>query len=840
MVGRLFGTVSLAGRFALAAAILTASAIVLVALASATLIGHQSASADALLRQREMAFNAILVRNNLAALSARVAELSNNPILATALVDSAGKEIYLTPFLRGMRQINGIPIRLLLTDFEGKEIASNGAAAFGREELAWLRDQLAANTERPLVVDTAEGARLVGIRLLRYARTNGAEGAVMYSVGLADLAPVDWARLSWRTQAKRGGRGAAASIAIDQPVEFATLGLRLEAKPTHFADALSNPAPNYAIIAALALAMACCVFLLASRLAFGLTRDLRRLEHFASNLGEDGISSERAGLVGSIEVTSLARSINRMLDRLYQQQRGILHERKRFVEMANTIPQLAWIAEPDGTISWYNDRWYAYTGAAPAQTQDGGWMAWHQSDALPAALAEWQKAIASGNPAQTTFSLRGADGRYRRFFTSVAPLRDSQGRIVQWFGTHTDLSQLEQAELVARRSEERLHQGMVAARMAVWDWQLDTGAVSFSANLSSVFGKEWGDIDRAWELVHRDDVGELRAAVAAAVATGSQYHAVVRVMGAGGASMLWVDMRGQIGTAADGGHRVVHAVAIDVTERKRAEEALREADRSKDEFLAMLAHELRNPLAPISSGAELLKLGVLSGERVARTGEVIARQVAHMTHLVNDLLDVSRVTRGLVSISTGRLDLRQIVQESIEQTRPLIDTRGQRLAAALPAHPLWVNGDRTRLVQVVSNLLNNSAKFTAAGGDIGIALALDHRGAVLTVRDNGSGISAQLLPNIFDLFTQGKRALDRSQGGLGLGLALVKKLIELHGGSVAAASAGIGHGSVMTITLPVLGEERALRPDGAAAGEPLPHACPSNAASLSASTGLTK
>jgi signal transduction histidine kinase len=332
-----------------------------------------------------------------------------------------------------------------------------------------------------------------------------------------------------------------------------------------------------------------------------------------------------------------------------------------------------------------------------------------------------------------------------------------------------------------------------------------------------VFGEAWDHIARAWELVHRDDVAELRAAVAAAVASGSPYHAVVRVVRAGDAPMLWVDMRGQIGTAGDGGQRVVHAVAIDVTERKRAEEALREADRSKDEFLAMLAHELRNPLAPISSGAELLKLGVLSGERAARTGEVIARQVAHMTHLVNDLLDVSRVTRGLVSISTGRLDLRQIVQESIEQTRPLIDTRGQRLAVALPDDPVWVDGDRTRLVQVVSNLLNNSAKFTAAGGDIGVALVVVQAGALLTVRDNGSGISAQLLPNIFDLFTQGKRTLDRSQGGLGLGLALVKKLIELHGGSVAAASAGLGHGSVMTITLPLFGERAPHLADGAAA-----------------------
>jgi signal transduction histidine kinase/CheY-like chemotaxis protein len=240
----------------------------------------------------------------------------------------------------------------------------------------------------------------------------------------------------------------------------------------------------------------------------------------------------------------------------------------------------------------------------------------------------------------------------------------------------------------------------------------------------------------------------------------------------------------------------------DVTDRKLVEDELRAANRQKDQFLAMLAHELRNPLAPIMTAAQLLKLGRLDAKSVANASEIIVRQAEHMTDLVNDLLDVSRVTRGLVTLEKDELDLNAIVSAAVEQVRPLIDARRHALTLQLSGEPAHVTGDRTRLVQVISNILNNAAKYTAPGGRIVLAVAVGDERATVSVRDNGVGIAPEVLPYIFDLFTQAERTPDRSQGGLGIGLALVKSLVALHGGTVHAHSEGLGQGSEFSICLP--------------------------------------
>ncbi|MFL6674118.1 MAG: ATP-binding protein [Massilia sp.] len=242
----------------------------------------------------------------------------------------------------------------------------------------------------------------------------------------------------------------------------------------------------------------------------------------------------------------------------------------------------------------------------------------------------------------------------------------------------------------------------------------------------------------------------------------------------------------------------------DVTARKEVEDELRAANRQKDQFLAMLAHELRNPLAPITTAAQLLKRGTLDAKATRHASEIIARQAEHMTELVNDLLDVSRVTRGLVTLEKDELDVNIIVSNAVEQVRPLIDARRHALTLQLSGQPAHVLGDRTRLVQVVSNLLNNAAKYTAAGGQLILAVTADEHQVEVAVRDNGVGIDAEILPYIFELFTQAERTPDRSQGGLGIGLALVKSLVGLHGGSVEARSDGPGKGSEFVVRLPRL------------------------------------
>jgi len=245
----------------------------------------------------------------------------------------------------------------------------------------------------------------------------------------------------------------------------------------------------------------------------------------------------------------------------------------------------------------------------------------------------------------------------------------------------------------------------------------------------------------------------------------------------------------------------------DIHDQKLAEELLKEESQRKDEFLAMLAHELRNPLAPISTAAQMLKIMGTDEKRVRHASEVIARQVKHMTTLVDDLLDVSRITRGLVELESENLDLKLILAGAVEQARPLIEARHHELHIHLSSKLVFVKGDKTTLVQVIANLLNNAAKYTPQQGEIKLDLEIEDGWACVRVRDNGSGIAPTLLPYVFDLFTQGERTPDRAQGGLGLGLSLVKNISALHGGRVAAESEGLGKGSTFTISLPLVAKE---------------------------------
>lgn len=265
----------------------------------------------------------------------------------------------------------------------------------------------------------------------------------------------------------------------------------------------------------------------------------------------------------------------------------------------------------------------------------------------------------------------------------------------------------------------------------------------------------------------------------------------------------------------EAGHIVGAVVAqMDITDRIRAEEALRQADKRKDEFLAMLAHELRNPLAPIVSAAAVLAGRNIDAAKVGRASEIITRQARHMTGLIDDLLDVSRVTRGKVELDTAGLNAKDVIADAVEQVRPLVEKHRHRLAIQLSPAPSIVHGDRKRLVQVVTNLLSNAAKYTPDGGQIDILLETDPDTVRFVVRDDGIGMTPELIACAFDLFSQGARGLDRNQGGLGIGLALVRSLVELHGGQVGAHSEGAGKGSRFDVSLPRLHNA----PPGANAG----------------------
>ncbi|KYF73247.1 ATP-binding protein [Sorangium cellulosum] len=261
-----------------------------------------------------------------------------------------------------------------------------------------------------------------------------------------------------------------------------------------------------------------------------------------------------------------------------------------------------------------------------------------------------------------------------------------------------------------------------------------------------------------------------------------------------------------------------------VAELKQTQDALREADRRKDEFLAMLAHELRNPLAPLLNAVELLKIAGPATPVIDRARAIMDRQIGHMTRMVDDLLDISRISRGKIALSADRLDLVELARAAALDYRPLLDARGVRFELALPAAPVWIRADATRLTQAIGNLLQNANKFTDDRGSVRLSVVPDRgRGVVaVEVADTGIGIDPAILERIFEPFTQADRSLARSRGGLGLGLALVKGVVELHGGGVRAASAGVGRGAQIAITLPLADvaaprAAEALRPAVAAA-----------------------
>ncbi|MFD2366900.1 ATP-binding protein [Pseudoduganella sp. GCM10020061] len=266
-------------------------------------------------------------------------------------------------------------------------------------------------------------------------------------------------------------------------------------------------------------------------------------------------------------------------------------------------------------------------------------------------------------------------------------------------------------------------------------------------------------------------------------------------------TQTWLEVRAY--PSLDGGITIFYR---DISDRKQAERELQESNRRKDEFLAMLAHELRNPLAPIGAAAELMEMVQLDGQRLKQTSQVISRQVRHMTGLVDDLLDVSRVTRGLVEIKRTPQDVKSIAASAVEQARPLMEARRHHLVVDLAPERAHVLGDENRLVQILANLLNNAAKYTPEGGQVRLYTEVHEKEVVLGVSDNGIGVPRALQTEIFDLFSQAERTSDRAQGGLGLGLALVRSLVELHDGRVYCVSEGEGRGSTFVVHLPRMTE----------------------------------
>jgi signal transduction histidine kinase/ActR/RegA family two-component response regulator len=277
------------------------------------------------------------------------------------------------------------------------------------------------------------------------------------------------------------------------------------------------------------------------------------------------------------------------------------------------------------------------------------------------------------------------------------------------------------------------------------------------------------------------------------------------------------DMLAEIGRRSHALQEANSTLEHEMQVRQRAEELLRVADRRKDEFLATLAHELRNPLAPIRTGLDILRLRSGDAAATQRATDIMERQLRQMVRLVDDLLDVSRINTGKFTIKTGRVELKAVVNDALEVVRPTIELHGHELAIDLPDRPVFLYGDATRLAQILSNLLNNAAKYTNRGGRVGLKATVEDRTLVVVVSDTGIGIAADMLDSVFEMFVQVDSTLERSTAGLGVGLSLARKLVDLHGGTIEAHSAGLGHGSQFMVRLPIVVEpEMPTKPTPAA------------------------
>jgi len=440
-------------------------------------------------------------------------------------------------------------------------------------------------------------------------------------------------------------------------------------------------------------------------------------------------------------------------------------------------------------------------------------------------IEHYRRAEAQGTPVRFEFEVPGP-GERRWFEASVSCIGPGPSGRMRYCYVADDVTARHRAAQRLRDSEAAARLALQVARLGTWSWSADEGTVRLDARAGEIAGLPDAhprSPARLFERVHPEDRDRLRARWEEVLAgrDGGPIEEEFRVLLHDGAPR-WVASRARL---LGGGPRPQQLLGtlLDTTEHKRAEQALRSADRRKDEFLATLAHELRNPLAPIRNGVHLLRRATAGLPAAEPPLTMMERQVTHMERLIDDLLDVSRVARDLLVLRTERMPLADVLQQAVETCQPAIDAAGHALELRLPDAGVVVEADPVRLAQVIGNLLHNAAKYTSPGGHIVLEGGRDGPTARVTVTDDGLGIPAEMLSRIFDLFTQVEGPPERAQGGLGIGLTIARRLAELHGGRLEAHSEGTGRGSRFVLELPACGAPAADAPaTGHAAAPPAP------------------
>ena len=476
----------------------------------------------------------------------------------------------------------------------------------------------------------------------------------------------------------------------------------------------------------------------------------------------------------------------------------------------DSMPQKIGTTKPNGEVDYFNPQVTEFTGLSFEQIQVWGWTQFIHPDDVEGHVDAWKQSIETGESFEYESRFRRFDGIYRWHFSRALPMRDQAGAIVMWVGSNTDIDDIKQAEAALQISEVRYRRLFEAAKDGILILDFANGRiVDSNPYMTDLLGYSHENflVKELWEIGLFKDRSANEAAVKELQGDGYLRYEHLPLESKTG---LAVEVEIVANAYREADHQVIQCNIRDITERSRLEKLLQSQARElenlhlrKDEFLAMLSHELRSPLAPIANAVQLMSLHQDTESRTQQQARnIIERQLAKLQHLVDDLLEVSRITSGRVQLRKEWVAISGIVQGAVETVRPLIQQRRHELTISMPVVPIWLSADAARLEQVVINLLTNAAKYTEEGGHIWLTVIKDRNECVIRVRDSGVGISPALLPHVFDLFTQAERSLDRSQGGLGIGLALVQRLTELHDGTVEARSE-LGQGSEFIVRLPL-------------------------------------
>ena len=480
---------------------------------------------------------------------------------------------------------------------------------------------------------------------------------------------------------------------------------------------------------------------------------------------------------------------------------------RRFSRFMQHLSGLAWIKDGDGRYVYVNDAAQQAFGM-PREMLYGK----RDDEVFDAAtarqfIANDERAKASGSGIQSVESLEDSSGRVRQSLVSKFVIPATDGKAAFVGGMAIDITDRIDADAELRRHKERLELAQRVGRIGTFDWNIQTGEVVWSPIEEELFGLPpggfGGRLDHWKQAVHPDDRERAVADSVQAVQNRVDLVTEFRIVRPD-CQVRWIAAQGRVVDDEAGNPLRMIGVNIDITDQREANEALREADRRKDEFLATLAHELRNPLAPIRNALEILKLPRLDDAMAQETRDIMERQVHHLVRLVDDLLDVSRVMRGKIELRREPVELSNIIARAVEMAQPLIELQRHTLEIIAAEDSLLLDADPIRLAQVVGNLFTNAAKYSESQGRIWVTARREGNQAVLSVRDAGIGIAPGMLTQIFELFVQADHASTKTHGGLGIGLTLVKNLVEMHGGTVTAHSAGLGTGSEFLVRLPLI------------------------------------